>query len=209
VIDRRGLREHLPAPVVAHLEAGAHGTAAEGPVARSDPRLAHAAYRVVASRHDAMNAAAATARTLGYRTVVVSEARVGEARVAAADFLRAAADLKRPGCLISSGETTVHVRGAGRGGRNQEFALAGLEPLWSMAPAGLASIGTDGCDGPTDAAGAIVDSAMWDSPGARAADIAAALADNDAYPVLERLGALVRTGPTGTNVGDLQVLLLP
>jgi hydroxypyruvate reductase len=90
------------------------------------------------------------------------------------------------------------------------LAVAALEGLSRRAPAALASIGTDGVDGPTDAAGALVDSDLWASLGAdAAARVAAALADNDSYPLLDGLGALVRSGPTGTNVGDLQVLLLP
>jgi hydroxypyruvate reductase len=103
----------------------------------------------------------------------------------------------------------VFVRGRGRGGRNQELALAALEALAPLAPAALASVGTDGRDGPTDAAGAIVDAGMWARLGAGAAARRdRALAENDAHPLLDGLGALLRTGPTGTNVGDLQVLLL-
>jgi glycerate-2-kinase len=115
----------------------------------------------------------------------------------------------RPRCVISSGETTVVVRGTGQGGRNQELAVAALEPLAGLAPAAFASVGTDGRDGPTDAAGAFVDSTMWTRLGSEARALCdAALAANDTYPFLDRLGALLRTGPTGTNVGDLQVLLL-
>ena len=116
--------------------------------------------------------------------------------------------LPRPACLISSGETTVHVKGAGRGGRNQELALAALEPLAALGVAALASIGTDGRDGPTDAAGAMVDDRTFGELGPTARErVARALSDNDAYPLLEALGALARPGPTGTNVGDLQVVL--
>jgi hydroxypyruvate reductase len=120
-----------------------------------------------------------------------------------------AARLPRPACLIASGETTVRVVGHGRGGRNQELALSAIEPLAALAPAALASVGTDGVDGPTDAAGAFVDAGTWTRLGSSATErLARALADNDAYPVLDSLGALVRSGPTGTNVGDLQIVLL-
>jgi hydroxypyruvate reductase len=112
--------------------------------------------------------------------------------------------------LISSGETTVHVRGRGLGGRNQEFALALAEraSTWTR-PVVVASVGTDGVDGPTDAAGAIVRSDTL----SRAADLrlrppSAFLADNDAYHFFEPLNDLIRTGPSGTNVGDLQVCLV-
>ncbi len=147
---------------------------------------------------------------LGYEVHIRPEPVTGEARAAASDFLAHVRHLARPACVIASGETTVHVRGAGTGGRNQEFAVAALAALSGAGPAALASIGTDGRDGPTDAAGAFVDDGMWPRMGAQAAARCdAALAANDAYPFLEEMGALVRTGLTGTNVGDLQVLLLP
>jgi glycerate 2-kinase len=103
----------------------------------------------------------------------------------------------------------VTVRGTGRGGRNQEFALALVEPLAAIGgDAWLASVGTDGIDGPTDAAGAIVDSTTLAR--AQSADLAADLflRDNNTYAFFEALGDLIHTGPTGTNVGDLQVILL-
>jgi hydroxypyruvate reductase len=117
--------------------------------------------------------------------------------------------LPRPACLIASGETTVRVTGSGRGGRNQELAAAALPLVAGVAPAAMASVGSDGVDGPTDAAGALVDHETWRALGpAAAARVAAALANNDTYPLFESLGALVRSGPTGTNVGDFQVVLL-
>jgi hydroxypyruvate reductase len=208
VIERAGLAEAMPGEVMAHLRAGAAGGSG-GPVPPGDPRLQAAAYWVVGSRQDAMRAAADTARQIGYHVHVVEPAVGGEARRAPDALFARAAGLARPACVIASGETTVRVTGHGRGGRNQELAIASLERLHETAPAALASAGTDGVDGPTDAAGAIVDADMWSAlgPGARSI-CAAALDDNDSYPLLERLGGLVRTGPTGTNVGDLQVLLL-
>jgi glycerate-2-kinase len=133
----------------------------------------------------------------------------GVARDAATLLIDEASRLPRPACLVASGETTVHVTGGGRGGRNQELAVAALEPLARLGSAALASLGTDGVDGPTDAAGALVDDSTWSALGSQArARCEAALAQNDTYPLLERLDALVRRGPTGTNVGDLQVVLL-
>ena len=118
--------------------------------------------------------------------------------------------LPRPLCVISSGETTVRVTGAGRGGRNQEFALAAAEPAAVVGRcAAVASVGTDGVDGPTDAAGAIVDSTTLDRAArARASPAVTYLDDNDAYAFFAALGDLINTGPTGTNVGDLQIFLL-
>lgn len=209
VLRRHDVLSDLPPAVVAHLEAGAAGLI-DGPVPSSDRRLSSAAYFIVASRHDAMRAAADTARHLGYHTFVQKSPTVGEAREAARAFLDSARGLGRPACVVATGETTVRVRGGGRGGRNQEFALALIEGVSHLAPAALASIGTDGRDGPTDAAGAFVHDGLWVTLGASGGDrVTAALKENDAYPLLDEIGALVRTGPTGTNVGDLQVLLLP
>jgi hydroxypyruvate reductase len=118
--------------------------------------------------------------------------------------------MSRPACVISSGETTVTVRGSGKGGRNQEFALAMASSLSDLGDrVAAASIGTDGIDGPTDAAGAIVDPSTFAR--ARAASLDPPehyLDNNDTYAFFDRLGDLIRTGPTSTNVGDLQVILV-
>jgi hydroxypyruvate reductase len=142
------------------------------------------------------------------------EAVTGEARTSALEHISRVADaipsLPRPACVISSGETTVTVNGAGRGGRNQEFALAmatALDRLGSHVAA--ASIGTDGIDGPTDAAGAFVDRTTIER--ARRAGIDTPshyLNNNDTYTFFEAINDLIKTGPTCTNVGDLQVILV-
>ncbi len=208
IVVRHGLEREIPAAALRHLENGAAGRV-DGPVPPGDPALQQAAYWIVASRHDAMRAAGLAANRLGYHVTTIAEPTVGAARRAPEALIARARALDRPACLVASGETTVQVRGNGRGGRNQELALAALAELAGIGPAMLASLGTDGVDGPTDAAGAIVDSAMWSALGPGAgATVTRALADNDSYPVLDALGALVRSGPTGTNVGDLQILLL-
>ena len=220
-IDRLGVRGAMPAAVMAVLEDGAAGRRDESPKP-GDPRLARAAYKVIASRRDAMAAARAEAERLGFTVFVVDEAISGEARDAAPRLLAQADALVRdcvmhgPCCVIASGETTVRVTGSGRGGRNQEFALALVERLAAPPGAGdarapwvvAASIGTDGIDGPTDAAGGMVDSATLQR--ARAAGVgepSAFLANNDAYRFLDAVGDLIKTGPTDTNVGDLQILV--
>jgi hydroxypyruvate reductase len=184
----------------------------ETPAAR-DPRLQRAMARVIGPQRGAIDGADAAARSLGYHVHVIREPVTGEARDTARAYVqRVAADaraLPRPLCVISSGETTVTVRGHGRGGRNQEFALAMAAVIDELgAQVAAASIGTDGIDGPTDAAGAIVDSTTMAR--ARAADLDADvfLNDNDTYTFFARLGDLIQTGPTATNVGDLQVILL-
>jgi glycerate 2-kinase len=217
-IDRLGVRAAMPAAVIAVLEEGAAGRRDESPKP-GDARLARADYHVIASRRDAMTAARAEAQRLGFTVFVVDAAISGEAREAAPRLLAQADALVRdrvrqgPCCVIASGETTVRVTGSGRGGRNQEFALALVERLSaerdSRAPSVVAaSIGTDGIDGPTDAAGGMVDSTTLHR--ARAAGIAepgAFLANNDAYRFLDAVGDLVKTGPTDTNVGDLQLFI--
>lgn len=179
-----------------------------------DPRLARATFRVIGNRRDALEGAAHRAQALGYAVSTIEAAIVGAARFVGAEHvarvLGHARLLLRPTCVLSAGETTVRVAGRGRGGRNQEFALAAARCLEQQAPGMvIASIGTDGIDGPTDAAGATVDSETLAR--AKEAGIAtpeAYLAENDSYTFFERLGDLLRTGPTDTNVGDLQVALI-
>jgi hydroxypyruvate reductase len=211
VLRRFGGLDAYPLPVVAHLTRGVAGRLPETPKP-GDPRLARAASAVIGGRRDAMIGAADRARVLGYHVVVYDAPVVGEARTAAQSHLRyveaAARAAERPLCVVSSGETTVRVRGSGRGGRNQEFALAAVELVSSLGSVAAASIGTDGIDGPTDAAGALVDSTTRDRARAGGLDPADFLRDNNAYAFFAGLGDLIHTGPTGTNVGDLQVFLV-
>lgn len=207
-----GLWERVPQAVRQRLSIGEHGQIEETPKP-GDPRLADASGFVIGSRRDAMIGARDAAVRLGYRAVVIDEPTLGEARRAGPAVVERAARMSREGaplCVISSGETTVHVTGAGRGGRNQELAIAAMPTLHAFGrPVVLVSIGTDGVDGPTDAAGAIADERSLSR--AAAAGLPAAddvLRANDAYPFFDALDDLVRTGPTGTNVGDLQIVLL-
>ncbi len=210
-IARLGVREALPAAALRILEVGAAGQRPETPKP-GDRRLDHAHFTVIGSRRDAMRAAREEAERRGLTTVVIDEPVSGEAREAAPRLLAAARSLTagaRPCCVIASGETTVRVTGSGKGGRNQEFALALAEPL--AADGGIAvaaSVGPDAIDGPTDAAGAIVDTETHArATGAALAAPGAFLANNDAYHFFAPLGDLVRTGPTDTNVCDLQLFL--
>ena len=198
--------------VLAHLERGVRGDADES-VKPGDPRLARATYAVIGNRETAVAGARRVSEELGYRTVVIGPATTGEAREAAASFVAEArsraAGATRPICVIASGETTVTVRGDGMGGRNQEFALAAAAALaGSDEPMVLGSAGTDGIDGPTPAAGALVDSATLSRATRLGLDPAAYLARNDAYHFFEPLADLIQWGPTGTNVGDIHVLLI-
>ena len=212
VLNRFGGPAAFPAAVVERLRRGAAGTIDDTP-SPGDPRLARTTTTVIGSRRDAMAGAAEEAARRGYRVVRIDDAVTGEARSAAAPHLRRAlaqaGSGPRPVCVISSGETTVHVTGSGKGGRNQEFALAATPLLATVdAPVALASVGTDGVDGPTDAAGAIVDRTTLSRASAAGLPPDRFLSDNNAYAFFDALGDLIHTGPTGTNVGDLQVILL-
>ena len=203
----------VPEAALAHLERGARGLEAET-IKRGDPRLAHAEWHLIANRDTAVDGARHAAERLGYQVVVLPGATIGEARVAGDAFFDAAMPwVARAGgslCVLASGETTVRVIGTGRGGRNQEIALSVAARLASAGrPMVAASAGTDGIDGPTDAAGAIVDATTLDRARVLGLDPGAALADNDAYAFFSPLRDLITWGPTGTNVGDLHVLLVP
>ncbi len=212
VVTRRGVLARLPQAVRQRLEAGARGDVPETPKP-GDPRLARAAWHLIGSRADAMDAARNAAIDRGFSTITIEAAIVGEARDAGPAFVARALDvsrrLPRPVCVIGAGETTVRVVGRGKGGRNQELALAVTDALDALRePVAFLSVGTDGIDGPTDAAGGLVDGTTLARARDLAVDLDASLADNDAYHALDRLGDLVRTGPTDTNVGDLQVLVI-
>jgi hydroxypyruvate reductase len=170
---------------------------------------------IVGSNRLAVDAAAQQARALGYRTLVLSTFIEGETRdvarvhAAIAKEIRATGrPVKPPACVISGGETTVSIRGTGLGGRNQEFALAAAQDIAGMKDAAIFSAGTDGTDGPTDAAGAIADGSTFARAEAQGLNAAAHLANNDSYHFFEQLGDLIKTGPTGTNVADVRIMLL-
>jgi hydroxypyruvate reductase len=216
VLERRGGAGAYPPPVVSRLRLGAEGSVPETPTA-GDPRVARSSARVIGPQRGALASAEAAAAARGYRVHVITEPVTGEARVAAAAHVarlrQLAAALDGPLCVLSSGETTVTVTGTGKGGRNQEFAFAMARSLvdgpFPRGDVAGASIGTDGIDGPTDAAGAIADTTTFAraaASGIGAPD--AYLLNNDTYAFFDRLGDLIRTGPTDTNVGDLQVVLI-
>jgi glycerate 2-kinase len=209
IVEALGLMAAVPPAVASHLARAADESPKPG-----DPGLARSAYHVLGNRHTAMDGARRAASDLGYAVRVVQPATVGEARDAGASFAAAALrnDAGGPLCVIASGETTVHVRGTGRGGRNQEFALGALAAIESCGSRGhsavLASVGTDGIDGPTDAAGAVVNGTTRLRAKERGASVEIALDSNGAYDFFQALGDLIIWGPTGTNTGDLHVLLV-
>jgi hydroxypyruvate reductase len=213
VLARRGGRALYPEPVVARLLRGAAGGVPETP-SSGDSRLARSEARVIGPQRGAIDGARRAAEALGYHVLVVTEPVTGDARQAARHHIAGTAaaltSMPRPACVVASGETTVTVTGRGKGGRNQEFAFAMAQSLSVLGSrVAAASVGTDGIDGPTDAAGAIVDPTTFER--AAAAGLAAPedyLTDNNTYEFFDRIGDLIRTGPTSTNVGDLQVILV-
>jgi glycerate 2-kinase len=201
----------VPESVRGYLERGAAGVEPET-VKPGDPRLTDTSYVILGNRLTALAGARQAAESAGYRVVVIDDVTSGEARDAAVRFVsRASAIAARssdPVCVLAAGETTVTVTGRGLGGRNQEFALAAAPSVQALdGDVVLASVGTDGADGPTDAAGAVIDRTTLERSARLGLDWAALLADNDAYRFFAPLGDLVRWGPTGTNVGDVQLFL--
>jgi glycerate-2-kinase len=207
VLGRHGLRERVPSRVVTHLEAGAAGARAESPKP-GDACFGRVRTTIVARLDDALDAAVAAARARGLRPIRLGAVLAGEARRAGARLagLAGAIASDAPTCLVAGGETTVTLRGDGRGGRSQELALAAAIAWDGVPDVALLAAGTDGTDGPTDAAGAFADGATLARARARGLDARRALACNDAYEFFAGEGGLIRTGPTGTNVTDVALL---
>jgi hydroxypyruvate reductase len=213
VLERYRLIPEVPPAVLATLRRGETGELPETPKP-GDPIFARTRVAVVADNAAAARAAQEAAARLGFRTLLLTTFIEGEAREVgrvlagiARETLTTGHPVRRPACIIAGGETTVTVRGSGRGGRNQEVALAAARPLHGLGHVLLASFATDGTDGPTDAAGAVADGTTVARARAHGLDPVRHLAENNAYPLLEAIGDLIRTGPTNTNVNDLMLIL--
>ena len=214
ILKRYRIWRAVPQRVRRHLDRGCQGLASETPKPGSSLfRRVH--HHIVGNNGTAVRAVTRVAREAGLRTLLYKPALNGEARdegqrfgALAKDIVQVGKPLQRPCCVVAGGETTVTVTGRGRGGRAQEFAaaaaleIAGLEKVWVVA------IGTDGTDGPTDAAGAIVDGNTVARAQRLSVDLKGALKHHNTYPALKRLHQLIVTGPTGTNVNDLYLLLI-
>jgi glycerate 2-kinase len=209
IVDRYGLRTALPRAVVEHLKRGVAGLVAETPKETAGIfRGSH--YRIVASNRISIDSAAHAARARGCKVEILTTEMQGHTHDAAHRFaaaLRHASSARSdaPIVILAGGETTLPVRGNGRGGRNQEFALVAALDLQGVENVTLLSAGTDGTDGPTDAAGAFVDGSTVARASARGLDANDVLRRQDSYTLLDALGDLHRTGPTGTNVMDLAI----
>jgi glycerate 2-kinase len=213
-LDEYGVRDDVPESVQRYLEAGIAGAIPDTPKP-GDPIFATTHTAVIASPQMALDAACRAAEALGFPTLVLANSLEGEARVVAGVWASIARQVRTyrqplapPCCLLAGGETTVTVRGDGVGGRNTEFALAAALAIAGMEDVVVASLATDGGDGPTHAAGAIASGHTVAQGKARGVDAADALARNDAYTFFAHAGGLFCPGPTGTNVNDLMIALV-
>jgi hydroxypyruvate reductase len=210
ILDKYGLRRRVPVSVRRRLEQGARAILPETP--KPDDAVFHRVrHTIVGSNRLALEAAAERARSLGFRPLILSSEIQGETReiarmhaAIAKEIAHSARPVRAPACIISGGETTVTIKGDGLGGRNQEFALAAAIDIAGLPQTVIFSAGTDGTDGPTDAAGAIADGdTLRRKPEARTY-----LENNDSYHYFESLGDLIKTGPTLTNVMDVRLILV-
>jgi len=209
-IDRHRLVDRLPPDVVEHLREGAAGRWPETPKPGA-ATFRRGRFQLVATNRQAVLGAAREARRRGYRTTALTGHLAGESALAAFAFVERLSKLRGPArrALVAGGETTVALSAhSGKGGRNQQCALAAALALEGRRGTTVLSIGTDGIDGPTDAAGGQVDGDTADRATRLGIHVPTALAQQSAYDALERLDGLVRTGPTGTNVMDLHVGLI-
>lgn len=214
IFQRYELIPRLPRSVIHHVQKGRKGTLPETPK-RGDPCFSRVQEILIGNNRAALEGARKQAEALGYKTFRVSSEIQGEVGTLARFYgaaLREKVRLKRgrgrPLCLLAGGEPTVIVKGKGKGGRNTELALAVAREIRGLEGVFFMSVGTDGCDGPTDAAGAWVDGKTWDRAIQKGLDPERFLAENDSYAFFHLIGGLIKTGPTGTNVMDLHIALI-
>jgi hydroxypyruvate reductase len=215
ILARYGVADQLPKPVFDHLVKGSNGRVAETPKV-GDSVFHKTSNVVIGSNIEALLAAEKEAARRGYTTFVLSSMMEGEtADVArmhtaiAREILKTGHPVPPPACILSGGETTVTLKGDGLGGRNQQFALCAAADIAGQRSVLILSGGTDGNDGPTDAAGAIVDNTTSQRAAAANVSMVEHLANNDSYHFFRTLGDLLITGPTNTNVMDLRIILIP
>ncbi len=214
IIERYHLRHQLPDSVIRRIEQGNAGGLPETPKPL-DPIFNKADYHIVGSNFQALCAARDAAEKLGYRPLILSSSFEGETRACARfhsamirEIHQSGNPVAPPACLLSGGETTVVLKGNGRGGRNQEFALTAALEIAGQGETVILSAGTDGTDGPTDAAGAVVDSRTTALAGSMGLDPESFLENNDSYRFFKKTQNLLMTGPTGTNVMDIRIILI-
>ncbi|MBW2608959.1 MAG: glycerate kinase [Deltaproteobacteria bacterium] len=215
IIERYGLGDSIPDSVREHLKSGTENKIPDTPK-DGDPIFGPVSNFIIGSNILALAAARDEAEQMGYNSLILSSMIEGETRDVARvhtgiamEVLKTGMPLNPPACIISGGETTVTIQGRGMGGRNQEFCLAAAVYITELPPqVVILSGGTDGNDGPTDAAGGIVDPLTVKRGRDRGLDVSEYLAENDSYHFLEKTGDLLMTGPTNTNVMDVRIVLV-
>lgn len=213
VLDAFGIRNRIPLAVRQHVDRGIRGHIPETPKP-GEVRFSRIQHHVIGNNRGVIERMAKRARALGLRPLILSTTLSGEAREIGTLFGNFAQEMRvsgnpvrPPACLLAGGELTVTVNGKGLGGRAQEFALAAASSIEGMARVFIAGFGTDGMDGPTDAAGAVVDGDTITRAREKGVNHEAALFENDSYRFFHRAGGHVVTGPTGTNVNDVYLIL--
>jgi hydroxypyruvate reductase len=214
ILKRYGLINEIASSIRNHLQAGREGKIKETPKA-GESVFEKVHNMIIGSNIVALRAAEKEFSLAGFNTIILSSSIVGETREAARfhgaiarEVVSTGKPIDRPACILSGGETTVTIRGNGLGGRNQEFALSGAFEISGLEKTVLLSGGTDGTDGPTDAAGAMADHTTITRARQMGLDSVKFLENNDSYHFFEKLGDLLITGPTRTNVMDVRILLV-
>ncbi len=214
IFDKFSIRDRIPRPVLDTMIAGAEGRLPETPKP-GDPIFSRTENLIVGSNMECVLAAGKGAEALGYNTMILSTMIEGETRDVAMVHAAIAKEawkngmpIAPPACILSGGETTVTIRGNGLGGRNMEFVLTCSQYLSGWPNVVVLSAGTDGTDGPTDAAGAVADGTTVARALSKDMDPKQFLRNNDSYHFFEQLGDLIKTGPTNTNVMDLRIMLI-
>lgn len=205
VLEKYALTEKVPANIPDYLK--------NEPLQQTKPKKGNACFEkisnyLIANNESALDAAKEKAATFGYTTKIIAADLKGEAKDVAAWWVELAKKQKPGTCLLAGGETTVTIKGDGKGGRNQEFALNALSLLKNDERITILSAGTDGTDGPTEAAGAVVSHAVYESATNKGLDIQSYLSNNDSYHFFEKAGGHIITGPTQTNVMDIMIALV-
>ena len=214
ILKKYDLLNKISLSIQEHLQLGKEGKAEETPKP-GDPAFEKVYNMIIGSNIIALHAAEKEATSFGFNTLILSSSIVGETRDAARfhtaiakEVISSGNPVAKPACILSGGETTVTIRGNGLGGRNQEFALAGALEISGMEKVVLLSGGTDGTDGPTDATGAVADHTTVLRAESMGLDPKGHLENNDAYPFFKKMGDLLITGPTHTNVMDVRIILV-
>lgn len=214
IIDKFDIRKKIPKSVLDFFVSGQNGKEEET-VKSGDLVFKRIQNVIIGSNTQAVREAKRRAETLGYNSLILSSSMEGEAKEVAKmhasiarEIISTKNPLPPPACVISGGETTVTIRGHGKGGRNQEYALAAAVEIDGLDNTLILSCGTDGTDGPTDAAGAIVDGQTLNRAKQKKMDANKYLSENNSYPFFKALDDLIFTGPTFTNVMDLRLTMV-